>query len=114
MSEPLLSKETTSTFFKRDDVNDWTVDLELGLEVDAYTPNASLQFTARRNVYSSADTVDVNLRHANGYINYDLKAEKTVLFNVNALTSQQIGDDLSLDLMVGAGADTASKKTVQL
>ena len=109
------SNETSSTFLKRDKVNDFTVDLGIGLEYDAYSPTASysLQVTAKRNVYHSEDQVGISLANANGFINYDLGSDRAVLFQVNALTTQQITDDMSLDLMLGAGADTNGMKSLQ-
>ncbi|EJW98783.1 anti-codon nuclease masking agent, partial [gut metagenome] len=102
------NQDTSSTYFKREGLTDWSVDLGLGLEYAAFSTDASysLQLTAKRNVYHSEDTVGVNLSHANGFIQYELAKDRAMQFNLNALTSQELTQSLSIDLMAGLGANT--------
>lgn len=111
----LHSQGTNSAYFKREALTDFSADLGLGMEYSAYSPTASysLQVLAKRNVYHAKDNVGVNLSHANGYIQYELNQDRAVRFDLNALTSQEINKDFTLDLMTGIGVDTEGKKAIQ-
>lgn len=97
-----------STYLKRDSLNDATVDLGVGLELEGGFNSTSwmLQLTARHNVWRSADTVGVNLKNAQGFISYGLDNQKSTTFGAHGMISQRLSKTMILDIATGATAST--------
>lgn len=97
-----------STYLKRDSLNDATVDLGVGLELEGRFNSTSwmLQMTARHNVWRSADTVGVNLKNAQGFITYGLDNQKSTTFGAHGMISQRLSKTMMLDIATGATAST--------
>ena len=97
-----------STYLKRDSLNDATVDLGVGLELEGGFNSTSwmLQLTARHNVWRSADTVGVNLKNAQGFISYGLDDQKVTTFGAHGMISQRLSKTMMLDIATGATAST--------
>ena len=97
-----------STYLKRDSLNDATVDLGVGLELEGRFNSTSwmLQMTARHNVWRSADTVGVNLKNAQGFISYGLDNQKSTTFGAHGMISQRLSKTMMLDIATGATAST--------
>lgn len=97
-----------STYLKRDSLNDATVDLGVGLELEGGFNSTSwmLQLTARHNVWRSADTVGVNLKNAQGFISYGLDNQKSTTFGAHGMISQRLSKTMMLDIATGATAST--------
>lgn len=97
-----------STYLKRDSLNDATVDLGVGLELEGRFNSTSwmLQLTARHNVWRSADTVGVNLKNAQGFISYGLDNQKSTTFGAHGMISQRLSKTMMLDIATGATAST--------
>ena len=97
-----------STYLKRDRLNDATVDLGVGLELEGGFNSTSwmLQLTARHNVWRSADTVGVNLKNAQGFISYGLDNQKSTTFGAHGMISQRLSKTMMLDIATGATAST--------
>ena len=100
--------ESESTYFKRDNLTERTVDLGLGVEIEGSHESIGylFQVTARRNVYNSADSIGVNLKNAQGYISYDLENRHETTFGANAMVSKRIMQNMILDVGAGATAST--------
>lgn len=98
-----------SDYLKRDGLNQTTVDLGVGVEFEGYHESFGylIQATARHNVYTSDETVGVNLRNADGYITYDIPENDDTTFNLNGNLSKRIRPDMTLDLGLGASANTS-------
>lgn len=92
-----------STYLKRDSLNDATVDLGVGLELEGRFNSTSwmLQMTARHNVWRSADTVGVNLKNAQGFISYGLDNQKSTTFGAHGMISQRLSKTMMLDIATG-------------
>ena len=103
-----------SEYLKRDGMTNVSLDLGLGLEIDGFYNDMgySFQASAKRNVYTSADSIGVNLRNSDGYISYDLNSKKEIRLNVNAIVSKRIHKDFIID--VGAGASATTEGAVGL
>lgn len=102
------TSSSESTYLKRDSLNDTTLDLGLGVEVEGRYDETSwmLQFTARRNMWRSADSVGVNLKNAQGYISYGLDNPKITSFGAYGMVSQRISKNMMMDLALGGTAST--------
>ena len=111
----MRSHATSSEFFARDRIDDFTIDLGVGAEWDLYTDRTSwsLQTTARRNVHHSADSVGVNLSNAGGFIRYELDEDRAVLFSTNLHVSHELSRDFKIEATAGVGADTDGRESLQ-
>ena len=83
--------ESESTYFKRDNLTERTVDLGLGLGVE---------------IEGSHESIGVNLKNAQGYISYDLDNRHETTFGANAMVSKRIMQNMILDVGAGATAST--------
>lgn len=108
------TEDSTSEFFKRDTLDQATVDLGFGLELEGSYESVgySFQATARHNFWTSTKAVDINLRSADGYMSYDIPNNSDVMFNVQGSISKRIKHNISLDLGVGASATTGGAKGI--
>ena len=70
------------------------------------------QFTAKRNVLSSADKVGLNLRNAAGYISYALEDRDDVTFSGNLMISKRLKHDVTVDVGAGMSASKSFQKFV--
>ena len=97
-----------STHLKRDSLNDTTLDLGVGVEVEGAFDATSwmVQLTARHNVWRSADSVGVNLKNAQGFISYGLDDQKSTTFGAHGMISQRLSKTMMLDIATGATAST--------
>ena len=97
-----------STHLKRDSLNDTTLDLGVGVEVEGAFDATSwmVQLTARHNVWRSADSVGVNLKNAQGFISYGLDNQKSTTFGAHGMISQRLSKTMMLDIATGATAST--------
>ena len=97
-----------SMHLKRDSLNDTTLDLGVGVEVEGAFDATSwmVQLTARHNVWRSADSVGVNLKNAQGFISYGLDNQKSTTFGAHGMISQRLSKTMMLDIATGATAST--------
>ena len=97
-----------STHLKRDSLNDTTLDLGVGVEVEGAFDATSwmVQLTARLNVWRAADSVGVNLKNAQGFISYGLDNQKSTTFGAHGMISQRLSKTIMLDIATGATAST--------
>lgn len=102
------TSSSESEYLKRDSLNDASLDLGLGLELEGTTGSTGMlfQFTARKNVYSSADSVGINLKNANSFISYGIEDRDDVRFAGNLLISKRLKTDITLDAGAGLSATT--------
>lgn len=97
-----------STYLKRESLTDAAIDLGLGFEIERMSDETSwmLQFTARRNVWRSADAVGVNLKNAQGFISYGLDDRKSTTFAAHGMVSQRLTKTMMMDWSIGGSAST--------
>lgn len=93
---------------KRESLSDATINLGLGFEIERMSDQTSwmLQFTARRNVWRSADAVGVNLKNAQGFISYGLDDRKSTTFAAHGMVSQRLTKTMMMDWSIGGSAST--------
>ena len=108
------TSDSESQYFKRDSLNDTTVDFGAGLEIEGFNEDMGylLQFTAKKNIYSSADSIGINLKNSDGYITYGINEKDDVRFAANAMITKRVSEDILLDLGLGATANTNGSKGI--
>ena len=100
--------KSESDYIKRDSMNQVTLDLGVGVELEGAHESWGymLQATARNNVWNSNDKVGVNLTSAEGYISYEIPGEHETSFSLNGSVSKRLAADITVDLGLGASATT--------
>lgn len=102
------TSSSESDYLKRDAINDASLDLGMGIEFEGTKDDMGylFQFTAKRNVLSSADKVGLNLKNADGYISYALGDRDDVTFSGNLMISKRLKHDVTVDVGAGMSAST--------
>ena len=102
------TSSSESDYLKRDAINDASLDLGMGIEFEGTKDDMGylFQFTAKRNVLSSADKVGLNLRNAASYISYALEDRDDVTFSGNLMISKRLKHDVTVDVGAGMSAST--------
>ena len=100
------TSSSESDYLKRDSLTDMTMDLGLGLEVEGSQDSIGylFQVTARRNVWSSADEIGINLKNADGYISYGLGKRDDIRFAGNMMITKHFKHGITMDLGTGVSA----------
>ena len=102
------TSDSESTYFKREGFAETTVDFGAGLEIEGFNEDMGylFQFTAKKNIYSSEDSVGINLKNSDGFISYGLSERNDIRFSANAMISKRISTDIMMDFGIGATANT--------
>ena len=102
------TSDSESTYFKREGFAETTVDFGAGLEIEGFNEDMGylFQFTAKKNIYSSEDSVGINLKNSDGFISYGLSERNDIRFSANAMISKCISTDIMMDFGIGATANT--------
>ena len=95
--------KSESTWLKRDSLSQAVLDLGVGIELEGSYESVGymLQATAKTNVWTSDNTVGINLINANGYMSYDIPEDHDAIFSVNGALSKRLLPDVTLDLAIG-------------